>query len=61
MKNRPKKTKTIIISLISCAALVVLGLHLVSHLYYHRSLMASFAEWYMMVIDRDAIYSDSDE
>ena len=61
MKNRPKKTKAIIISLISCAALVILGLHLVSHLYYHRSLMASFAEWYMMIIDRDAIYSDSNE
>ena len=58
--NMKKKSK-ILVTLISCAALVVLGLHLVSHLYYHRSLMASFAEWYMMAIDRDKIYSDTPE
>lgn len=60
MKKQLKLKKTFT-AIICCAALIVLGLHLLSHLYYHRSLMASFAEWYMMAIDRDKIYSDTEE
>lgn len=61
MNYKPLKRKKAVAILFSCFAFIVLGLHLVSHLYYHRSLMASFAEWYMMLIDRDAIYSDTQE
>lgn len=57
MKNKRKKFKTFSVILISCAAVVFLGLQLVSHLYYHRSLMATFSEWAMLIIDRDSIYS----
>lgn len=57
MKNKAKKVKRDAVILVCCAAVIVLGLHLVSHLYYHRSLMATFAEWYMATIDRDEIYS----
>lgn len=60
MKNKSKAKK--VIAIILCfASVIVLGLHLVSYLYYHRSLMATFAEWYMIAIDRDVIYSDTDE
>ena len=61
MKNKLNTGKKAVIAIVCCVSLVVLGLHLVSHLYYHRSLMASFAEWYMLIIDRDAIYSDTEE
>ena len=61
MKNLLKKHKKGIIALVSCVSLVVLGLHLVSYLYYHRSLMATFSEWAMIIIDRDVIYSDTQE
>lgn len=59
MKNKLKKLKKPAVELICCAFIVVLGLHLVSHLYYQRSLMATFAEWAMLIIDRDSIYSQS--
>lgn len=61
MKNKLAKPKKAIIVLICCFSIAFLGLQLVSHLYYHRSLMATFAEWTMLIIDRDAIYSDSQE
>ena len=61
MKNKLKKSKKILLALLTCFSVAVLGLHLVSYLHYHRSLMATFAEWYMIIIDRDAIYSDCDE
>lgn len=60
MKNNPKTIKKVAVTLISCAAIVFLGIYLVSHLYYHRSVMASFSEWYMLLIDRDSIYSEGE-
>lgn len=51
-----------ILAVIICLVLVgFIGITAVSHGYYHRSIMASFAEWYMMIIDRDVIYSDTQE
>ena len=60
MKDSLKKHKKAV-AFICCVSVVFIALLLVSHLYYHRSLMASFAEWYMIIIDRDAIYADTPE
>lgn len=59
--KKTKNSKKSVVALVCCAAIVVLGLHLVSHLYYHRSIMATFAEWAMLIIDRDSIYSQGED
>ncbi len=61
MKNQLNKHKEGIVALISCAAIAFTGVFLISHLYYHRSVMATFSEWYMMAIDRDSIYSQEED
>lgn len=61
MKKQLKKHKKGIISLFCCVAIAFTGVFLVSHLYYHRSVMASFSEWAMMLIDRDSIYSPGED
>ena len=52
-----KKKVVIAVSVIAAVA-VILGslLFIVSHAVYHRSVMATLAEMYMVLIDRDAIY-----
>lgn len=57
MKNKGRK---IIIAL--CVPLIfAVTLFAVSHLYYHRSVMATLSEFYMVAIDRDAIYEEGEE
>lgn len=54
------KRKKIVVFL--SVAVVIAGSFLaLSHLVYHRSAMASLAEFYMMAIDRDAIYEEGEE
>ena len=60
MKNNLSKAKKFLTVLFCCTVTVFTVLTLVSHLYYHRSLMSSFSEWYMMLIDRDSIYSQEE-
>ena len=55
-----KKPQKIILTLFCIAAAAVMLLAAVSHGVYHRSIMASLAEFYMVLIDRDKIYSDCD-
>ena len=55
--ERHKKT----VSLFVCAAIILSGIFFISHFYYHRSLMATFSEWYMLAIDRDSIYSRGED
>ena len=61
MKNNLSKAKKFLTVLFCCTVTVFTVLTLVSHLYYHRSLMSSFSEWYMMLIDRDSIYSQGED
>ena len=61
MKNSLNVLKKRLLILLTCSAVAFCGVFVVSHLYYHRSVMASFSEWYMMLVDRDAIYADSEE
>lgn len=54
-----KKRKKLKIAVSAVAALFlagILALSLVSKLYYHRSLMASFVEIYLRVTDRNSLY-----
>lgn len=61
MKSKTTKGKKILIPLICIASVAVLGLYLISHLGYHRSIMATFSEWFMILIDRDSIYSQEED
>lgn len=56
-----KKFKKPII-IILCAVVVVFGITFaVSHLVFHRSIMSSLAELYMVIIDRDSIYEEGEK
>lgn len=57
MKNFIKKHK-IISGIIIYLIVVVLALFVVSHAVYHRSFMATVIEIYMVIIDREKIYSE---
>ena len=57
MKGFVKKHKKIS-ALIIAVAVIFGGIFAVSHLVYHRSLMATFSEWAMIIIDRDKIYEE---
>ena len=61
MKNKLSRFKKVTVALICCVAIIFTGIFLVSHLYYHRSVMATFAEWAMLIIDRDSIYSQGED
>lgn len=61
MKKAFVRYKKLIISSVCCVAIIAIGFTAVSHLYYHRSVMASLAEMWMLIIDRDAIYSEGEE
>lgn len=55
-----KKGKILIIAL--CVVLLGAGtLFAVSHLGFHRSVMATLSEMYMLLIDRDVIYEEGEE
>lgn len=61
MEKAFAKHKRLIIGIICCAVIIVGGFAAVSHLYFHRSVMASLAEMWMLIIDRDAIYSEGEK
>lgn len=54
-----RKKKTVIA--LSTAVVIAVTFFAVSHLAYHRSVMASLAEMYMIAIDRDAIYEEGEK
>ena len=56
-----KKKKKALIGLICAALTVFVVLFVISHLGYHRSIMASLAELYMVIIDRDSIYEEGEK
>ena len=60
MKNLIKKHKKIS-ALVIVVAVVFAGIFAVSHLVYHRSIMATFSEWAMIIVDRDKIYEEGPE
>lgn len=49
-----------LVSVFCCIAVIVLGFTAISHLYFHRSVMASLSEMWMLIIDRDAIYAEGE-
>ena len=57
MKNFIKKHK-IITGILIYLIVVVLALFIVSHAVYHRSFVATVIEIYMVIIDREKIYSE---
>ena len=60
MKKAIIRHKRLIIGIFCCAVLIVGGFTAVSHLYFHRSVMASLSEMWMLIIDRDSIYSEGE-
>lgn len=48
-------------AVILCAVIAAAGLFAASHLYFHRSVMATLSEMWMLIIDRDAIYAEGEE
>ena len=61
MKINLNKQKKVTLALICCVAVFFSGVLLISHLYYHRSVMATFSEWAMLIVDRDSIYSQGED
>lgn len=57
---KKKKTKKILISIIALILVVCVGFVSVSHGVYHRSIMATFSEMAMVLIDREKIYRPGD-
>lgn len=55
------KTKNRIFAVIITAAVLIMAFCGVSHAVYHRSVMASLAEIYMIAIDRDCIYEEGQD
>lgn len=60
MKKALVRYKKLIVSIFCCVAIVIISFTAVSHLYYHRSVMASLSELWMVLIDRDSIYSEGE-
>ncbi len=60
MKKALKQHKRLIITAVCCVLLIAVGFTAVSHIYFHRSVMASLAEMWMLIIDRDSIYSEGE-
>ncbi len=56
----PRTAKDIIKSILMIAIFVVALFFGVSHQYFQRSAMATLAEFYMVLIDRDKIYSEGE-
>ena len=57
---KKKNTKKILISIIALIIVVCVGFVSVSHGVYHRSIMATFSEMAMVLIDRERIYRPGD-
>lgn len=57
---KKKNTKRILISIIAVILVVCVGFVSVSHGVYHRSIMATFSEMAMVIIDREKIYRPGD-
>lgn len=60
MKNKKKNVKKIIIAVISAVLAVCVIFVSISHGVYHRSIMATFSEMAMVLIDREKIYRPGD-
>ncbi len=60
MKNRKKKIIKLLTSTVVVAAVLFAVLYSVSHLKYERSCMATLAEVWMVLIDRDSIYEEGE-
>lgn len=58
MKNALKSRKKRFALFICTVLTVAIGFTAFSHLFFHRSVMASFSEMYMLAVDRDEIYSN---
>ena len=60
MKSKKQTGKKVIIALVCCVLCVVIGFSCISWFYYERSIMATLAEMYMVIVDRDAIYEQGE-
>lgn len=60
MKKNKGKIAKLLGSVLAVAVLGFVLLYSVSHLKYERSVMASLAELWMVIIDRDSIYEEGD-
>lgn len=60
MKNAIRRNKRKIISFLCTIVLIISGFACFSHLYFHRSVMASLSEFYMLAVDRDEIYCEGE-
>ncbi len=61
MKNLlNSKSKKTVFFLLCFIVVICVGFTAFSHLYFHRSVMASLAEMYMIIIDRDKLYSEGE-
>lgn len=56
-----KKNKKRIICVLVTAVIVFIGFWGISHTIYHRSVMASLSEMYMIAVDRDKIYEEGQD
>ena len=56
MKTKKKIGRKILLIFICCALIIVASFCCVSWFHYDRSIMASLAEMYMILVDRDVIY-----
>ncbi len=58
MKKAFVHHKRFTLSFVCCVAVIALGFTAISHLHFHRSVMASLSEMWMLIIDRDSIYAE---
>lgn len=56
-----KKKKKLLIALLCTAAALFVVIFTVSHFGFHRSIMATLSEAYMIAIDRDSIYEEGEK
>ena len=61
MKSKKQKGKKVLLAIICCALCVCIGFSCISWFVYDRSIMASLAEIYMIMVDRDCIYEQGAE
>lgn len=61
MKLKKQKGKKALLICVCCAISIAIIFSCISWFYYDRSIMASLAELYMIIVDRDAIYEQGYE
>ena len=60
MKKQKKKILQLVSSTVIIATVLFVALYGISHLKYERSVMATLAEVWMVLIDRDSIYEEGE-